>query len=317
MTKISNVININKKSTGATVPSVNVRDNEFLLESYLATKKSPGTKKTYNHELRKFQAWYGNRPLIEATSWELLAYNKYLQEKFDNEKTVQRIYSTLRNFYKWLVQMRAIEYNPTEGAFQELTPQQDVSDKILSTPEMYAILEAAMHDAWDHALIAVLMSTGIRNNEACLLNWNDLRISSAGNYYLHVNRKGGELQDLPIEDELAEILLKFRRKPLDPNDSSPVFGVRYGKEIKRITTEGIRSVVTRIVQKAGINRDVTPHWFRHTFASKLASNNAPLREIQHTMNHKSIRTTEMYMKPMSVSVGKYLGINLNGNKGEN
>lgn len=292
---------------------INIKDNEFLINSFLSTKRSQPTKDMYNFEIRKFLAWFRNKSLVDASSWDMLKYNQYLQEKYENEKTLQRIYATIRTFYSWLVKMNAIDSNPTEGAIQPLTPQQDVSSKVMTTEEISALVSVASKNIRDLALVSLMLKVGLRVSEVCNLNWNDLRISPDGGYYLHVHRKGAEEQDLGIGNDVAEVLLEYREKPLNLIDESPVFTVTYGKQIKRLTDEGIRVIIKKLSERANI-RHISPHWLRHTFASYAIHGGCPVSDLQRCLNHKSHKTTEIYMHSLTNNISKYVNINLR--KGE-
>lgn len=292
---------------------INLKDNEFLINSFLSTKRSQPTKDMYNFEIRKFLAWFGNKPLVDANSWDMLKYNQYLQEKYENEKTLQRIYATIRTFYSWLVKMNAIDSNPTEGAIQPLTPQQDVSSKVMTTEEISGLVSVASKNIRDLALVSLMLKVGLRVSEVCNLNWNDLRIAPDGGYYLHVHRKGAEEQDLGIGNDVAEVLLEYREKPLNLMDESPVFTVTYGKQIKRLTDEGIRVIIKKLSERANI-RHISPHWLRHTFASYAIHGGCPVTDLQRCLNHKSHKTTEIYMHSLTNNISKYVNINLR--KGE-
>jgi site-specific recombinase XerD len=293
--------------------SIDLKDNNFLINNFLSTKRSKPTKEIYNFEIRKFLEWYEQKPLVDVSSWDMLKYNQYLQEKYDNEKTLQRIYATIRSFYDWLIKMNVISTNPTEGAIQPLTPQQDVSSKVLTSEEINALIDVASKNIRDLALVSLMLKVGLRVSEVCDLNWSDLRIDPDGGYYIHVHRKGNEEQDLGIGNDVAEVLLEYREKPLNPRDESPVFTVTYGKQLKRLTDEGIRVIVKKLSEKANI-RHISPHWLRHTFASYAVHGGCPITDLQRCLNHKSPKTTEIYMHSLTNNISKYINIDLR--KGE-
>lgn len=287
---------------------VDLKDNQFLIQSFLETRRSKSTKDMYKYELNRFLQFINNKPLIEVEKWDMSEYNKYLKQQYDNEKTLQRIYTTLRVLFDWMVDMDIIEKNPTKGPIKPLTPKSNPNSKLLSVEEIEALRDVAFPNARDYALITLLATTGLRINELSNMDWKDVVKNSNGEAMAHVVRKGGEECYVPLLPSVVDALNRYRATVYDGSDTAPIFGALYRKQYKRITDVGLRKIITALAKKAGIDKAVSPHWLRHTFASQTLNNGAGLRNVQNALNHKSIKTTELYLHPTVNDVAKYLQV---------
>lgn len=283
--------------------------NTTLIEDFLSTYHSEGTKRTYGVELRKFADWL-DKPLAECTQKDAIEYNKHLKARVENEKTLQRIYSTLRAFFSFLQECELVTKNPFK-VLRPLTPKNTQTERILATNEIEAIkLAAKKVGAREYAMIALLATTGLRIEELVSLDWKDLYTSPDGHKFVLATRKGG--QRLPVHiDKAWDALMAYKDElaaNFDPN--GPVFTSERNRrsDKQRLTQVGARKIIREIYEKAGINRadEISPHWFRHSFITHSLAGGAPLRDVQEAANHKSIKTTELYLHALGEGVDKYL-----------
>ena len=307
--KIVELYNTYSSGSAALAPEIDLENDIFFISMYISKKKSPGTKRMYTTELKMLGAW-AEKPLAHINSWDMHKYNEYLQTQYNNEKTIQRKYSTIRGFYKWLVDMDVIAADPTEDAIEPLTPNYNPLERVLTQEEVIAILNAAKKNARNYALIAVLATTGLRVAEVCSMRWCDFRKRQQGGYSVKVVRKGNKEQMVHIRQDVMDALLRFRKSSLDQSDKNEVFSVLYAKKMKPITETQVRKIVASVVKDAGIQLEVTPHWFRHTFATLSLSSGASPRDVQSAMNHANLKTTEIYLHAMDNAVSERLDLKI-------
>ena len=229
--------------------------------------------------------------------------DKYLMQEFlfqisktKNSRTQSRIISGLRSFFDYLIFENYRLDNPME---QIETPK--IGRKLpdtLSVKEIDRIITAI--DLNNHlgyrnlTIIEMLYSCGLRVSELINLKLSDLFIEED---FIKVTGKGNKQRFVPIglnTKKLIQSYLKIYRPlfKISTIDSDTIFLNRNGKKLTRAM---IFTIVKKIKIKAGIKKNVSPHTFRHSFATHLLENGADLRSIQSMMGHESITTTEIYM----------------------
>lgn len=275
------------------------KTNDELLDLYLTTQiKSVKSRIVYKSELNKLNEFFSKKPFAEIDKWQMLEYSKFVATNSKSERTEQRIYSMVRSFYKWLVTMGVVGQfdNPT-AVFKKLTPGKDNAKyKQLDEKEVTAIAEAARPNARNYALVVMLAVTGKRINEVIALNWNDIFYNEECKaYYAKMLLKGRKEQIVYLRKDVFAALMRLRRdEPLDAADNSPVFTTKHRGQIRRMTTENARCILEALAKKVGIDKPVTPHWFRHTFMTKTHKNGGSLKNLQGQAGHSDIRTTMRY-----------------------
>jgi len=229
--------------------------------------------------------------------------DKYLIQEFlfqisktKNSRTQSRIISGLRSFFDYLVFENYRLDNPME---QIETPK--IGRKLpdtLSVKEIDRIIAAIDLNNYlgyrNLTIIEMLYSCGLRVSELINLKLSDLFIEED---FIKVSGKGNKQRFVPIglnTKKLIQSYLKIYRPlfKISTIDSDTIFLNRNGKKLTRAM---IFTIVKKIKIKAGIKKNVSPHTFRHSFATHLLENGADLRSIQSMMGHESITTTEIYM----------------------
>ena len=229
--------------------------------------------------------------------------DKYLMQEFlfqisktKNSRTQSRIISGLRSFFDYLVFENYRLDNPME---QIETPK--IGRKLpdtLSVNEIDRIIAAIDLNNYlgyrNLTIIEMLYSCGLRVSELINLKLSDLFIEED---FIKVTGKGNKQRFVPIGLNTQKLILSYLKihRPLikiSTSDSDTIFLNRNGKKLTRAM---IFTIVKKIKIKAGIKKNVSPHTFRHSFATHLLENGADLRSIQMMMGHESITTTEIYM----------------------
>lgn len=279
--------------------------NKDLLEqfrAYILVEKnfSQYTAKAYASDVMSFLIW------LEETNVSSVDYNKireYLRfiHKYNYKKTtIARKISALRTFYKYLYRERVVEANPVSSI---TAPKREKKlPKFLDKDEIEQILNNVNIENpagfRNRAILELLWATGMRISELSGLNFGDLNLE---HNEIKVFGKGSKERIVLISERAKSYIQRYiehaRRlvakdfPPPPQNEDSPVFINNTGY---RLNPKTIRNVINSIVDKISLPKKVTPHMFRHSFATYLIENGADLRVVQELLGHASISNTQIY-----------------------
>jgi len=275
--------------------------NEYLksFQKYLLLDKrnSPNTIDAYLRDASKLINYFSgiNKSFISANLYDLEQFVSFLSELGLESSTLARIISGIRAFYKFLQEEEIIEDNPAE---QLDTPK--ITRKlpeILSIEEIEQILAVIDLSKFEghrnKAIIEVLYGCGLRVSELINLKMMDY---FADESILRIIGKGDKERYVPIGSKAKNALyyyIEYSRPhyPMVTQYQQYIFLNRRGK---KLTREMIFIIVKDYTAKAGIQKNVHPHTFRHSFATHLVENGADLFAVQEMLGHSSITTTEIY-----------------------
>ncbi|MBW4896362.1 site-specific tyrosine recombinase/integron integrase [Prevotella melaninogenica] len=209
-------------------------------------------------------------------------------------RSLARILSGVRQFYRFLVIDGYLEVDPTE--LLESPKQPDHLPEVLSTAEVDLLEQAIDLSKWEghrnRAIIEVLFSCGLRVSELTNLKLSNLYIEEQ---YIRVMGKGSKERLVPISpralDELNYWFSDRNVMKIKPGEEDYVFLNRRGQHLTRTM---ILIMIKRYAVEAGIKKTISPHTLRHSFATSLLEGGADLRAIQAMLGHESIGTTEIY-----------------------
>ncbi len=271
-------------------------------KSYIIAEKnfSKHTAKAYCSDILSFLLW------IDETSCENVNFEKireYLHfiQKFNYKKTtIARKIASLRTFYKYLYRERKVNSNP---AINLNAPKRPKSlPKFLTPDEVEQILNNTKIETpagyRNRTILELLWATGMRISELSGLNFGDLNLE---HNEIRVFGKGSKERIILVTDRAKNFLIRYieSARSLIPKDfpvpdtseESPVFINNTGY---RLQTRTIRNVINDVVEKINLPKHVTPHVFRHSFATHLIENGADLRIVQELLGHASISNTQIY-----------------------
>lgn len=265
----------------------------ILLEKGL----SENTRKAYAGDVEKLLGFLADEG-IDVHSCTLDDLHRFAASLHDigiSAVSVARILCGVRSFFTFLLQDGYIEADPTELLQSPKKPEH--LPAVLTLQEVDA-LEAAIDQSLpegrrDHAMIEVLYSCGLRVSELCGLQLSDLFLDEG---FLRVTGKGNKQRLVPVSPKAVGELRRWidERRLIDirPGEEDYVFvSHRRGRHLSRITVFHNLQVYARL---AGIEKNISPHTLRHTFATHLLEGGANLRAIQTMLGHESIATTQLY-----------------------
>lgn len=258
---------------------------------------SANTVESYMRDLRQFSEFISKRYEVSPLEVDMHMVEDFMTELFERntEKSTQgRMLSGIGSFYDFLLRTDIIDKSPTEfvdhpktGQYLPDTLSVDEIDKILAGIDISTKLGYR-----NRAMIEMLYSCGLRVSELTSLNISDLFLSDG---FIRITGKGNKQRLVPVNDECSDILenylKEYREKPADEKSSDTLFLNRRGKKMSRVMVFNIIKDASAI---AGLNKEVSPHTFRHSFATHLLQGGANIRQVQELLGHESITTTEIY-----------------------
>lgn len=267
---------------------------------YLRLERSytANTLDAYLKDLQKLLNYYADEGIDfrKVTLGQLDQFAATLQGLGVQPRSVARILSGVRSFYRFLTIEKEVETDPTE--LLESPKIGKHLPEVLSLPEIDAI-EAAIdlskpEGVRDLAIIEVLFSCGLRISELCSLKISELYLEEG---YIRVHGKGRKERLVPIGDtaikRLRDWFVVRQSISVKNGEEDYVFiSLRRGKHLSRIS---LFVYIKAYAEKAGIRKNISPHTFRHSFATQLLEGGANLRAIQAMLGHEDIGTTEIYM----------------------
>lgn len=268
-------------------------------KSYITLEQglSNNTREAYLHDVEKLFAYFEDEK-IDFLKVELEHFHSFAAALMDvgiGERSIARILSGVRSFYKFLVLDGYLEQDPTE--LLESPKIGKHLPEVLSVEEINAIegiIDVSTPEGQrDRAAIEMLYSCGLRVSELCNLLLSDLYLDEG---FLRVTGKGNKQRLVPISERAIRELkswFAFRNSiNIKPGEEDYVFiSAARKKHLSRIT---VFHNIKVYAEQAGIQKTISPHTFRHSFATHLLEGGANLRAIQTMLGHESISTTEIY-----------------------
>lgn len=274
------------------------------MEKYLADyqlfllnekKASGNTVSSYMRDLRQFAGYCSDRGLrIDSIGERQVAtYIDYLLSCGKSNATCARGLASIKGFFTYLTDKKLIAENPARHVVAVRTTKK--LPQVLSNEEVERLLNQPkctdLKGYRDKAMLELLYATGIRVSELISLNISDINIAGS---FIHCSSKGRE-RIIPLYpgavDALAVYMQSIRPRMVCMATESALFVNVNGERMSR---QGFWKLIKTYQNKAGIDKEITPHTLRHSFATHLLENGADLHSIQAMMGHSDISSTQVY-----------------------
>jgi len=283
---------------------LDTKEKEFIngFKTYLSVERnfSEHTLSAYYSDIVSFILWLDGTSCVNADFNKLREYLHFIQRFEYKKTTIARKTASIRTFYKYLYRERYIDTNPAVSLSAPKKPKS--LPKFLTTDEIEKILNNIKIETpagfRNRVIVELLWATGMRVSELSSLNFGDLNIEENE---IKVFGKGAKERIVLISDRAKQYLqqyIKTARHLLAPgydigeiSESSPVFINSTGYRLQNNT---IRKAIHDVVEKIELPKKVTPHVFRHSFATHLIENGADLRVVQELLGHAGISNTQIY-----------------------
>ena len=280
---------------------MNWTDSKQGYETYLRIEKSlsPNSVSAYTNDIHKLITYLEIfSPELTPQTLKLAHLRKFLvlmNEQEISPRTQARTISGIKSFYKFLLIEEVVENDPTT-----LLESPRIGRKlpeVLTDTEIDQLIGAIdlgkAEGLRNKAILETLYSCGLRVSELCDLKISNLHFEQE---FLKISGKGERERLVPISkkaiEEIKRYLLQSRKKLyIEKGSENIVFLNRRGKKLSRVM---IFSIIKTLADKIHLKKTISPHTFRHSFASALVQGGADLRTVQEMLGHESILTTEIY-----------------------
>lgn len=281
-------------------------EEEYKNYIEIERNRAENTAKAYLSDLKQFRE-YINKPLEKILPRDIRAWMGELKDRGCKSETIGRKLSSLRQYFRFLLKEGIIEKDPT--SFIGSPKREKRLPIFLTHEEIGKLLDYTSSKIYtlkgkrDHAIISLLYYTGLRVSELANLRFSDIQHTEEGTC-LRIKGKGGKERILPLSRKAQEALSIWKASRPETNHDY-IFVV---KNKGKIYPRYIQRVLKKIVKECGIQKNVTPHKLRHTFATHLLHRGEDLVNIQTLLGHASLATTQIYahttLKRLSKAVEK-------------
>ena len=272
------------------------RSQERFLADYsyylrIERRMSPNTVSAYVSDISSFLDSTG----LDAKSVNSCDIVDYVASRGPSlsKRSQARLLSSFRSFFDWLILEGERVENPCDSV--DAPKMGRYLPEVLSVEEVSAIIDGVKTDSWtgvrDKAILEILYGCGLRVSEACGLLISHVYAEEG---FVRVTGKGDKERIVPAGEAALEAFREYlavRPEPASPEYDDIAFLNRFGKPLSRVS---IFNMVKTQALLAGVNKEISPHTFRHSFATHLIENGADLRVVQEMLGHESILTTEIY-----------------------
>lgn len=249
---------------------------------------SPNTVKAYTADIEGFYEFLRHRgvTLRDASSSDISDYIISVSD-YLSKRSQARLLSSLNSFFDYLVSEGERKDNPSSAVDSPKLGK--YLPVVLSVEEVRAILNAAPNER-DRAILEVLYGCGLRVSEVCTLKISEVYLKDM---FVKVMGKGSKERLVPMAPSTASAIMNYLsvRPESDAGCEDVLFLNRFGRALSRVA---VFKMVKSVALVAGVDKNLSPHTFRHSFATHLIENGADLRVVQEMLGHESILTTEIY-----------------------
>lgn len=249
---------------------------------------SPNTVKAYTADIEGFYEFLRHRgvTLRDASSSDISDYIISVSD-YLSKRSQARLLSSLNSFFDYLVSDGERKDNPSSAVDSPKLGK--YLPVVLSVEEVRAILKAAPNER-DRAILEVLYGCGLRVSEVCSLKISEVYLKDM---FVKVMGKGSKERLVPMAPSTASAIMDYLsvRPESDAGCEDVLFLNRFGRALSRVA---VFKMVKSVALVAGVDKNLSPHTFRHSFATHLIENGADLRVVQEMLGHESILTTEIY-----------------------
>ena len=264
---------------------------------------SNNTLQSYSRDIHQYESYLSENRInyIKVDSKKISEYLKHLQDIGKKMSTISRNLASIRSFYQYLIRVKKVKRDPTENIqspkVEKRIPSVLTSDeveKLLSQPK-----DVDLKGTRDKAMLEVAYATGMRVTEIISLDIEDVNLEEG---FIHC-RSANKQRNIPLGSISIAALREYINdaRPImikDENEKSLFVNVNG----KRLTRQGFWKIVKYYKEQAHIEKDITPHILRHSFATHLLQNGAELKAIQTMLGHSDISSTQVYAQFQDASI---------------
>lgn len=276
--------------------------DEFI-ESLKARQASQNTLASYERDIMQFSNYFEaqNKKIFDLTSEDMQEYINHLIAEGKSNSTISRSTASIKALYRYLVNKKLAEVNITDNVE---APKVDRKEPmILTSAEIEKLLEqpdlSDLKGQRDKTMLEILYATGIRVTELISLRVEDVNLT---NGYIKVKKKNNE-RHIPLGNLslkcLKEYMNKVRPLLIRTEDEKTLFINTNGQ---KMTRQGYWKILKQYKEQAKIDKEITPHTIRHSFAVHMLQNGAEIKTVQELLGHTDVASTMMYTQMSSLDL---------------
>ena len=260
-------------------------------------KVSLNTLQSYRRDLKQFEKYIedNGEDYVEVTNDGIKEYIEHMQEIGKKPSTISRGLASIRSFYQYEAKNKVVEKDPTEGIQSPKIEKRVPS--VLTSSEVALLLDQPkdvdLKGTRDKAMLEFAYATGMRVTEIISLNVEDVNLETG----YATCRNGKKERTVPMGNmslkALKEYVVDARPTMIKDENEKALFVNVNGQ---RLTRQGFWKIIKYYKEQAHIDKDITPHVLRHSFATHLLQNGADLKSIQMMLGHSDILSTQIYMQ---------------------
>ncbi|MEK3934794.1 site-specific tyrosine recombinase XerD [Sporosarcina sp. FSL W7-1349] len=280
-----------------------MKDARFALEDYIhflqvERQLSSNTISSYRRDLTDYiqsMEDAGHPSINKVDRTAIIGHLQRLKMEGKSARTISRHISSIRSFHQFLLRDQVTDQDPT--VHLELPKIEQKLPRVLSIDEIDRLIQApdaaTLQGKRDVALLELLYGTGMRVSELIGLDMQDIHLSMG---FVRVFGKGGKERIIPLGRSAIQAVQCYVEevRPRFTEKQRNVEALFVNMQGSRLTRQGCWKILKGHAQKAGIQKELTPHILRHSFATHLIENGADLRAVQEMLGHADISTTQIY-----------------------
>lgn len=274
-----------------------MRIEEYLEYLTRVRNYSDETVRAYGEDLEKFSDFIKGEDLdyLHLDSSCARRFISSLSERGLSDSSLNRLLSGVKGFYRYLILNEYTEANPFEG-IKSFKKKRELPDYMFEKEIdlLLGLTGEGFSGVRDRFIIELLYSTGCRVSEASIVSVSDIDFKDRS---IRVNGKGGKQRIVYLGSSAFNSLgeyLPLRKLRVDKDDRDAVDALLINQRGGRLTQRGIAMIIEKYVRKSGITKKISPHSFRHSFATHLIDHGADIRIVQELLGHESLSTTQIY-----------------------
>ena len=275
---------------------IDIENKEFVddFSDYLRIDKnySENTVESYMRDLKYFLT-YADKEILNITKKDIDNYILHLLPSY-NESSINRIIASIKSFYKYLAVYKGF-INISEDV--ECLQRKKKLPKYLSIEEVDKLLDIELNTPFDHrnkAILELMYSTGLRASELINLELNNV---DTVNMVVHVYGKGSKERIVPMSKiavNYLDMYINNYREELFVKGKPKTDALFLNNHGTKMTRQGLYKIIGKIAREKNINKEITPHVLRHSFATHMIECGADIRSVQELLGHENVVTTEIY-----------------------
>lgn len=282
--------------------------DEFI-DSLKARQASANTIASYERDIMQFSNYFEsqNKKIFDLNKDDMQEYINYLMNAGKSNSTISRCTASIKSLYRYLLNKNLVEENIAENIE---APKVDRKEPmILTSKEIEMLLEqpdlSELKGQRDKAMLEILYATGIRVTELISLRLDDVNLT---NGYIKVKKKNTE-RHIPLGNLslkcLKEYINKVRPLLIRTEEEKTLFINTNGQ---KMTRQGYWKILKQYKDQAKIDKEITPHTIRHSFAVHMLQNGAEVKTVQELLGHTDVASTMMYTQMANLEVkDEYFG----------